>query len=605
MDFLKARSQVEQHKKSLLAQAFIWIVLIVFSAWLLTINSMISLGWFFSFEEITAWKLDKTYSFFKEGLRRFDKTITPASYQFSKYIAISMWMLTGGLFYLFFRFQNEVLSKISKAYLFCKKELQKSLQAFLKLSSLEQYGFWGAFLLSLVLRIYHYYYMPVHIDELMSYYFFVNKGVLLTSVYYPFPNNHLFFNYVFWFFSQFLNDPILAGRLPSIIFYHLLLLLLFMGLLRYIKSYAAALFSVLICVLLFPSSIYAVEARGYSLMSFLALVAGFSLLLAVEKKRREAFFIFVPACVFGACTVPVFFIPFMAFMMYGGMQAYLQRDLQLLARLLVSSLCIGVGVLLCYLPMFIFSGVEAVAFNEFVAPIKIERFYSYVYPVASAELLSYLAGTPNRGWIYFLIVSILGLILLFKADKRVKNWFFFTAFMLGSIFLYALLFRSFMFQRTITYVTYFLYPSVAIVVVFWVKRITQNQRARKVVFAFLLVVLSFVSYLEYQENSYEVTLLPNVYYDKLEAHINEAVRKEAKVYMGISSTYVHVYLYYQYLTEKYDKPANITEEYQQADFLVLEATSYDASYFASHGFTQCDALPSKISFLYPLIICKK
>ncbi|MFP4088986.1 MAG: hypothetical protein ACLFT3_01660 [Cyclobacteriaceae bacterium] len=575
-------------------------ILVLFYA---VVCCIISLSWFYSFEEITTWKTNKT-PFFQEGLQRYDRSITTSAYQFSKYLAAVLWVGLGFIIYFFVRYRGRFIYKIKQLSLFCSKEVVRSLQVIESLTKEKKYSFFFIIIISFGLRCYHYFYMPVHVDELMNYYFFVDKGFLLTSIYYPFPNNHVFFSYVYWFFSHFIDDPILAGRLPSIIFFHIMLILLFIGLSRYVKNYTVALFSVIFCAFLFPSSVYAVEARGYALLSLLTLLAAFSLLAGIEKKSKEAFVIFTIASILGAFTVPIFFIPFVSFMFYGTFQSLLQKDKMLFSNLIKSGIWTGLGVLLCYLPLFIFSGIESVTANETVLPIQAGNFYSYIFPVASAEILSYLAGTRTKGWLIFLIVGLLGLFMLPKSDQRVKNWFFLTAFILGTVFLYALLSRSFMFQRTLTYTTYFLYSSAAIVVFYWVKKIARRQIIRLIVsFALALMVL-VISFFQYQHNVFEPSLLPTTFYNKLEEHFTKAVVDESSVFFGVTTEYIHVLLFYQYLTDKYHTDPKPVDEFQQADFFVIEADSPDMNSYNLNKFSICDSLPSEVNFLVPLIICR-
>ncbi len=583
---------------------FAWATLIVLALIFLTIMVIISMAWIFSYEEIAAWKEAYT-AFFQYSFEHYDKRFTIEQYKISRYVAVGLWLMGGLLGTAAIRYKNYYFAFFSQLYIFLKDQIRNCVLAYLALNKLEKTAFFSVFAFSGILHIYHLSYLPVQIDELLTYFYFVKKGFLLTSVFYPFPNNHVFFNYTYLFFDTFVDDPILAGRLPSLLSFHLMLLLLFFGLLRYLKDSTVALFSVLVCTLFFPSGIYAAEARGYAILSLCTIIACFALLMRLDRQRNEAFIIFIGASVVGAFTVPIFLVPYLALVSFGTIESFRRKDKPLFRRLIINSLYVGLGVFFCYLPMFLFSGIESITANEFVVPVSRSDFFTFIYPVASAETLSYLATVPSKGWAVFLVFGLLGLMVYGKVSERHKKWIVLSLCFFLVIFVYAIVARRFPYQRTLTYSTYFIYSSFAIIVLYWVRKIGATEYLKYMAYTSLIIVVSVLAYFQYQKNRYEISMLPNEFYRKIELYYTQAVHTQANVYQGVQPSDIHVLLYYRYLSEKHDVASRQVNDYEQADMLFLKLDSLPDKAYDLSNYTLLDTIPSDIYFLAPMVIYEK
>lgn len=584
--------------------ALAWVMVALFALIFLTITGIISLSWFFSYEEILAWK-DARTALFRYSFERYNRIFTMERYLYSRYLAVALWLIGIWLIWVAMRYRKYYISFFSQLYIFITDQIRYSRQAYLKMSKNEKAAFFVVFALSWAIHIYHLSYLPAQIDELMTYFYFVKEGFLLTSVFYPFPNNHVFFNWVYLFFNNFIGDPILAGRLPSLLSFHLMLLILFFGLVRYLKDYKVAWFSVFVCTLFFTSGIYAAEARGYAILSLLTFIACFALLIGIEQHRKETFFIFTLVSIAAAFTVPIYLIPYLSLVAYGIAQSVRQKDKPLFRQMIMSSLFVGIGVLFCYLPVFLFSGIDAVIANETVVPITASNFLTYIYPIASAELLSYLATIPTKGWAVFMVFGVLGLMMYKNVSERHKRWMVLSLCFFLMIFIYALVFKSFMFQRTLTYATYFIYSSFVIILIFWIKRLFTDKRLRYGAYALWICIIFLLSYFQYQGNRYEISLLPNPFYQEIQRYYSKAIRTDASVYQGVEPGYAHVLLYYQYLAEKYNVTAHQVFDYKDADMLFLQADIISDKAYELENHILVDTIHSDIYFLAPLVVYEK
>jgi len=559
----------------------------------LTTVSIFSLSWVYTFEEVIAWKTYNTPDF-QDALVKYDIPFTEERFHLSQDIAMILWCFTILNILLIAKYKAVIISSAIEVYSFLKLQLVSSANTVLELAVFEKLLLALLLLISIAIRAFHYTYLPVHLDELMTYYFFVEKGFLITNLFYPFPNNHVFYNHCYIVANYLIQDPILAGRLTSIFFYHVLLAILFIGLVRYLKSKPIAYMSVFICMLFFPSSVYASEARGYALLSLLVVCAAFILLLALKSKQSTPFLIYIIICTLAAYTVPVFFVPFLGFSAFGLCVVAFEQKASLFKLFSISTICVGLGVLFCYLPMFLFSGIQAIIANETVEPLRHANFYDYVYPIASAELLSFFATTNTKGWVLFLFFALLGGVIVPKVDTVLKRWFGLTALLLLSIFGYALVFKSFMFQRTVTYATYFIYSSIVAVTLHWITTIAKSKLLRGTIILGICVFAVVHSNSQYEENVFEKSILPSDFYNKIDRYTAEAIEKKDTIFFEVANDNTYLKLYYRYLHEYHGliKAKNI----DTSDILIIQTSLISSLPYSLKDFELVDKTNEYIFF---------
>ncbi|MEK6480741.1 hypothetical protein WJR50_24575 [Catalinimonas sp. 4WD22] len=557
--------------------------------WLITYSSIVSLSWIYSFQEIVNWKVSKG-SFLQGDSIKYDIPFRYENYQLARLLSIILWGIVLSLTVAFFYCKKTVFIELHKCFLLIIEQIKKSRQAYRNLQQYERALLVSILFFSVGLRIYLYFYLPPHFDELGTYFQFVDQGFLFINVFYPYPNNHVFFNHVYLLASLFTDDAILAGRLPSMIFFHALIVLLFIGILRLTKNVYAAFLSLIICVFYLPSSVYAVEGRGYMLLSLLLLVAAFSLLLALLNNRKEAFYIFIPASVLAAFTIPVFFVPFLGLMIFGVVYSLMLRKQNLFNSIIMSGICVGLGVLLSYLPIFLFNGIKAVAANETVASLHVPHFYTYNFPIATAETISFLVGTSTKGWIFFVVFGILIGLAIFKVNIKTKLWWYLSGSILSALFFYALVRRSFVLERSTSYNSFFIYSSFAIAIAYWLMRLVKSRRFIWSIMTILTAMIVYSSYFQYQYNLYEPHLLPCEYYIKTNKNINEVVKEHKTIFMDGDSLQTYPMLYYKYMITKSGLPSLEQDNYQEADVLILNVIRVERGIYDLQNYTRTDSI---------------
>lgn len=186
------------------------------------------------------------------------------------------------------------------------------------------------------------------LDELNSWLYFVDRGMLVTMTYFPSTNNHIGYNLTSVFWNQFLG-PVLAMRmtswlsaLGSIFVFYLILLK------RYQMRFAFM--GVFLLATLFPFIWYAVQGRAYALELFLLLLLYY---VVLEKSNERLDWVFVFIAAFTIYSVSVALIPVgLLTLLY---IYFMRLDVHFWKRMVHVLMTIFLLVAFLYAPVWIFS----------------------------------------------------------------------------------------------------------------------------------------------------------------------------------------------------------------------------------------------------------
>lgn len=561
MRSLKVVSSLEQYKKNFSSVAFMGMVLIVFFVWLLSIIGIISLSWFYTYEEILAWSKIKTSDFIRLNEENF-AVFTYRSYVLSHWLSIFLWVLYIALLGIAYKY-NKTLYKLLKSL---SKDITNLLFKFIDtFRSLSKKERWRYFLLTITIigfQLKNYFYFPFFGDDLASYVYFSQNGLLITSIFYPIPNNHIFYNLLTSLFSNFIIDPLLSTRLISFFSFHLLILILFVYLYRTYRNKWTAFLAIAFCGFFFTSSIYSIQGRGYMAFSLFTLISGISLSLYVENKNPTLLILMVFSSVLGAYTIPTFLIPFIGITIAFLIFSLQKRDTGMLKSVFLYILFVGLGVFYTYLPTFLFSGINAIVSNKFVTTDARDNFYNYVYPIASAEVMSLLAGTNKKGWLIFLILGCLSIPLL-KKHQKVRNWILLSMCIVGAIFLYNLVSRSFMPLRVVTYASVYIYVTYAIILTYWIAYF----RFKQTLYVGALSLIPFLGWWQYNHTVYLNYLFPKKLHEVNEKYLNKVFVDGKLAYISNELKYLH--WYYIYKSQLTNQGQALASQPSSADLIFL------------------------------------
>ena len=324
---------------------------------------------------------------------------------------------------------------------------------------------------------------PLHPEEIASYEYFVSRGLLAVSAYYPIPNNHILSNALDWAFYQLNPGFWWSMRLPVLLASTAGTAALFALLLRQSNFRVAALATGLFCWL--QLSLYNASAgRGYWLLIPLAGVVFFCALKLARTDyetggQRAAWAGLVLAGVAGGYTVPSFAYALGSALSWLGWHLLRQRRWAEMGRLggvAVSTLAASAAL---YAPVLLVSGAGQLFGNGFVAAQPASVFWaglpSYVWFTEGM-----LAGQRTVGGL--LVLGAVGAFAYWRlrAHSRPEplGGLLTHKFQLGTAalwflgFPYALIIAQRVFppERVLLYKSFFLFVLVGLLADAWLRR---------------------------------------------------------------------------------------------------------------------------------------
>lgn len=231
---------------------------------------------------------------------------------------------------------------------------------------------------------------PLHIDEAFSYALLVDRGLLVTMLYYPGPNNHI--GFLVWpaLLNHLLADPVWTMRLPALVVSGGLTGWLWLRLVRAFGYWPAT-----VAVHLWSWSEYglryAVQGRGYGLLLACALWALHTGMRYRQNRDALSGVYMALALGYGCWTSPAFVYPWATGLLWlllcrlAWPAALEGRTLGGLMRWMAVG---GMLTLLLYTPVALLNGLSAIVANPWVQPMSatqwVKEFPAYFYQVQCA-----------------------------------------------------------------------------------------------------------------------------------------------------------------------------------------------------------------------------
>ncbi len=250
-----------------------------------------------------------------------------------------------------------------------------------------------------------------HSDEVASYDFFISRGLLAVSSFYPIPNNHVLPNTLSWLFFRVNPDLWFTLRLPVLLTTTAGTVGLFAGLVRF-GTFRAALVALTLFAWVQLSMYNAVAGRGYWLLMSLAGVHFFATvaLLARPGAPRVAWAALLLSGALGCYTVPSFLYVVASASSYLGLVYGRRRDWAGLGRAAALAAGAVAGAALLYAPLLLLSGWRLLLANDYVVSHPWPEFLRALPAFAwftegtlagqrSVGVLGFVAGLGAFGWL--------------------------------------------------------------------------------------------------------------------------------------------------------------------------------------------------------------
>jgi hypothetical protein len=385
-------------KKTFLGFILLWLILLI-KLWQLDLHTL--QNWV-----IHTYQLDNI-----QTQKLQNHLLTPNSWRLMQ-IFISIFVCSGLLFLAFFLKKISLATKIFLQFL--QNQSKTFLQAFQNLSKTEKITTLFTFCLLNVFILYNLHHNIPHIDEAFSYVHFVSKGFIVSALYYPNPNNHIFFNLNVAFWDIFISNKVWAMRLPSFLSFLALQVLLFRYFLSHF-SFVNALLGLLVFSLFSPIQAYAIIGRGYLLqMLFLWLSVHFWVKLSKDIPRKVNMAGFLVSAWAAFYTIPTFLYYFLVL----GILAFMSNLPNFSKSYFLAKYYFGVLVWvgLTYFPILLLNGKENLfseSWKKAAQQAFDEKKYEYL-----ATFGDFWIGIENTYWIFWLII---GLSLLLLGFQKLQN----------------------------------------------------------------------------------------------------------------------------------------------------------------------------------------
>ena len=306
----------------------------------------------------------------------------------------------------------------------------------------------ACFILLLAVKVYFFITLPYQVDEVFNFVFFIDKGPLHISTY---SNNHVLYNIIASFWWKLTGDPLLASRITSILSGMLIHALLYAAT-KYFYDFKAALFVLLFTGLAFWTNVYSVEGYSYTLMALCYLISVISLFLHFKDQHR-GYALYILSCVLGFYCSKLFIIPFMSTVLAWAIGEIYRGQRKGLITVLSASLSVLSLSTLLYLPMLLWSGIDAF----FVTSISPQGFVRG-FP-SLLEIFSVMTEANSKNYLLIGVVLLSGGLIFFrKIDERLKVAIVLNITTFFSIVLFILVvhvyppWRAFSYTNTVFYI---------------------------------------------------------------------------------------------------------------------------------------------------------
>ncbi|WP_210515502.1 hypothetical protein [Hymenobacter terricola] len=337
-------------------------------------------------------------------------------------------------------------------------------------------GAWLGLAVLTALRTYFSLSKPLHPEEIASYEYFVSKGLLAVSSYYPIPNNHILSNTISWAFYRLKPGFWWSMRLPVLLVSTAGTAGLFAGLLCWANFRVAFWATAGFCWL--QLSLYNASAgRGYWLLISLVGILFFCTLVLDQPggPRRAAWVGLVLASLAGFYTIPTFAYALASALAWLGGRSLYRRHWPQLGILLAMSAAIATGVAALYAPLVLISGAGALFGNGFVTAQPAAVFWLGL-PAYLWFTEGLLAGQRTVGGL-LVLAAIAGTgYWLWRARRHhfasPEPLHLGSATLWFALFPYALVLvqRVFAPERVLLYKSFFLFTLLALLADAWLRR---------------------------------------------------------------------------------------------------------------------------------------
>ncbi len=303
----------------------------------------------------------------------------------------------------------------------------------MRVNSMHNYCLWAAVIVGIAVRLY-YLSEPMKIDESYTFLQYV-KGNPFRAIYYGDNNNHLLHTILVKLVTLFIGANPTSIRLVTCIAgiacipvtYRICQQLNQSGILASLLTST------------FPFLIYqSIEARGYTLVTFLVLLQVSVGLTAIKKPSSDSFILLSVIGALGMFAIPtmLFAIPGIYFWLALQLEQDRWNIKRIITKFLIpTSLYTMIFTFILYLPSLAISGgIGAITSNRYTEALGIDEFYGRLVPETFLAFEILTEGFPQKGLLFIFLLVIIGFISYLKR-KDYRSLLLLPAFITSGIIL--------------------------------------------------------------------------------------------------------------------------------------------------------------------------
>lgn len=218
-------------------------------------------------------------------------------------------------------------------------------------------------------------------DEVFSYTFLVDRGMLVCATYYPGPNNHI----AFLIFAALLNNLIpsffsdfICLKFPATLAAVFSLWLIWGFFYQKNQKFLAWIVFVLVAFH-WGFFFYATHGRGYTWIVLFFLFTCFAVFKLISNQKNSSphskkyWYLWGVSLILGCYTLPIFIYVWFSSLM--GL--WIIGTPKIRKESIFASFVVGLIILFLYTPILIFNGLSAIISNSWIAPLSVSNWFQH------------------------------------------------------------------------------------------------------------------------------------------------------------------------------------------------------------------------------------
>jgi hypothetical protein len=223
---------------------------------------------------------------------------------------------------------------------------------------------------------------PMQCDESATFLFFASRPLYITLANYIEPNNHIFHTLLVKLSLIIFGNQPWAIRMPAFLAGLILIPATYLTC-RQIYGKEAAIFCISIVASSSPLIEYSINARGYSIICLLAILAFAVTIDILKNDRIEGWGLLAIFWAIGFYTIPIMLYPFAINISWILLCVYFSKPWLIyiyLRMIFITIIVMVIIVIILYFPVLVTFSIFAITSNKYVSAIPLNIFFQKILP---------------------------------------------------------------------------------------------------------------------------------------------------------------------------------------------------------------------------------